>query len=412
MTQDLTPALLAASPEQFPLRNLTERQVLEELVVDNPDLERLESLVDEFNIFEAIGMHRQEIRHSFFLKFLLDPTQSHGIGDIFLKRLLQKVLTEARGASLPISLIDLDVWDLDDTEVRREWNSIDILALNATNKSAIIIENKVDSDEHSDQLNRYWSILEEHYPDWHILGLFLTPDGSPPSDDRYLSVSYVIVADLIDALNESRASALGNDLRTLLAHYTKMLRIHIVSDSEIDRLCLRLYQRHQRALDLIFERRPDRQKIIQESIEAMVRATPGFEVDKSTKTNILFIPTAWDIPALMTGIKWSTKKRIMMFLFENRPEGVRLILQIGPGDHVMRKRLYDLATANRSLFTPSKNFSPEWSRIYNKMIVTKKVLEDADIADIQGEIKKAWTTFQGGDFVKIEQFLKSDSVLP
>ena len=411
MTQDLTPTLLADSLEQSRQRSLTERQALEELVVDNPDLELLESLVDEFNIFEAIGMHRQEIRHSFFLKFLLDPTQSHGIGDIFLKRLLQKILTEARGASLPISLIDLDVWDLDDTEVRREWNSIDILALNATNKLAIIVENKVDSDEHSDQLNRYWSIVEREYPDWHILGLFLTPDGSPPSDDRYLSVSYVIVADLIDTLNESRASALGNDLRTLLTHYTKMLRIHIVSDSDIDRLCLRLYQRHQRALDLIFERRPDRQKIIQESIEAMVRATPGFEVDKSTKTNILFIPTAWDVAALLTGINWSSKRRIIMFFFDNRPEGLRLILQVGPGDAIMRKRLYDLANANRPLFTPAKNFSPLWSRLYTKVIITKKMLEDTDIADIQGEIKKAWAGFQVGDLLKIEQLLKNDGVL-
>lgn len=411
MMQDPTPVILADFAEQSRQRSLTEREALEELVVDNPDLERLESLVDEFNIFEAIGMYRQEIRHSFFLKFLLDPTQSHGIGDIFLKRLLQKVLTEARGASLPISLIDLDVWDLDDTEVRREWNSIDILALNATNKLAIIIENKVDSDEHSDQLNRYWSIVEQQYPGWNILGLFLTPDGGPPSDDRYLSVSYVTVADLIDALSISRASALGNDLRTLLAHYTKMLRIHIVSDSEIDKLCLRLYQRHQRALDLIFERRPDRQKIIQEHIEAMVKATPNFEVDKSTKTNILFIPRAWDVPALLTGIRWSNKGRLMMFYFENRLEGVRLILQIGPGDSKMRRSLYDLANANKPPFTPSKNFSPEWSRIFNKLIISKKMLEDADIADVQGEIKKAWEGFQSGDLPKIEQVLKNDGVL-
>lgn len=411
MMQDPTAIALDDFVEQARQRNLTEPEALEELVVNNPDLERLESLVDEFNIFEAIGMHRQEIRHSFFLKFLLDPTQSHGIGDIFLKRLLQKVLTEARGASIPISLIDLDVWDLDDTEVRREWNSIDILALNATNKLAVIIENKVDSDEHSDQLNRYWSVVEQQYPGWHILGLFLTPDGGPPSDDRYLSVSYVTVANLIDALNVNRASSLGNDLRTLLVHYTKMLRIHIVSDSEIDKLCLRLYHRHQRALDLIFERRPDRQKIIQESIEAMVKTTPNFEIDKSTKTNILFIPKAWDIPALLTGIQWSSKKRIIMFYFENRPEGVRLILQVGPGEAQMRKRLYDLATTNRPPFTPSKNFSPLWSRIYNKLIISKKILEDADIEDIKDEIKKAWETFQKNDLLKIEQVFKDDGVL-
>jgi len=77
----------------------------------------------------------------------------------------------------------------------------------------------------------------------------------------------------------------------------------------------------------------------------------------------------------------------------------------------MRKRLYDLATTNRPPFTPSKNFSPLWSRIYNKLIISKKILEDADIEDIKDEIKKAWETFQKNDLLKIEQVFKDDGVL-
>ena len=60
-------------------------EALEALVVDNPDLERLEALLDEFNIFEAIGAVRVELRHSDFLAFLLNPTQNHGLGDAFVK---------------------------------------------------------------------------------------------------------------------------------------------------------------------------------------------------------------------------------------------------------------------------------------------------------------------------------------
>ena len=73
-------------------------KALEALVVDNPDLERLEALLDQFNIFEAIGAVRQEVRHSDFLAFLLNPQQNHGLGDTFLKRLLQKVLSSGGGA--------------------------------------------------------------------------------------------------------------------------------------------------------------------------------------------------------------------------------------------------------------------------------------------------------------------------
>src|SRR5438270_11312729 len=86
---------------------------LEALVVDNLDLERLEALLDQFNIFEAIGAVWQELRHSDFLAFLLDPQQNHGLGDVFLKRLLQKVLVSAESDRMPITPIDLDVWSLD-----------------------------------------------------------------------------------------------------------------------------------------------------------------------------------------------------------------------------------------------------------------------------------------------------------
>ena len=64
-----------------------DRKALEALVVDNPDLERLEALLDQFNIFEVIGATWQELRHSDFLTFLLDPQQNRGLGDAFLKRL-------------------------------------------------------------------------------------------------------------------------------------------------------------------------------------------------------------------------------------------------------------------------------------------------------------------------------------
>jgi hypothetical protein len=42
--------------------NELDRKALETLVVDNPELERLEVLLDQFNIFEVIGATWQELR--------------------------------------------------------------------------------------------------------------------------------------------------------------------------------------------------------------------------------------------------------------------------------------------------------------------------------------------------------------
>src|SRR5688572_19310271 len=147
----------------------SDRKALESFVVDNPDLERLESLLEQFNLFEALGAVHVEVRHSAFLSFLLTPSENHGLGDMFVKRLLQKALTTSTGQSLPITLIDLDIWDLDETIVLREWQNIDILLIDERNQLVVILENKIHSGEHDEQLQRYWQIINQHYPNWHIV---------------------------------------------------------------------------------------------------------------------------------------------------------------------------------------------------------------------------------------------------
>jgi len=71
------------------------RKSLEDFVVENSDLERLESLVTQFNIFDVIGAVRQELRHSDFLAYMLNPQRNHGLGDAFARKLLQRVVSLA-----------------------------------------------------------------------------------------------------------------------------------------------------------------------------------------------------------------------------------------------------------------------------------------------------------------------------
>ncbi|HLZ68885.1 MAG TPA: PD-(D/E)XK nuclease family protein [Dehalococcoidia bacterium] len=278
-----------------------DRRALEALVIDNPDLEWLEVLLDEFNIFEAAGWTRQEARHSDFLAFLLDPRQTHGLGDTFVKRFLQRVLQGAGGAQLPISPIELDLWSLDGLLVLREWQRIDILLLDETHKLAVIIENKIDSGEHDDQLDRYWKAIAAQHPGWTQLGIYLTPDGAAPKHRAYLPGDYALVINLIEALLESRAASLGADVQTSLRHYTRMLRRYIVNDSEIGDLCRRIYQKHRRALELIIQYRPSLESrpltIISDLIE---QSSDLLRLQVRTNT-VSFAPLEWDIPELRTG---------------------------------------------------------------------------------------------------------------
>ena len=97
---------------------------LEKFVVDNDDLLALESLIGKFNIFDALGIARAEIRHSNFLAFILDPAESHGQGQLFLNALLMDLLKEAPANKRPLSPIELDGTDLRGVEVRRNVSQV------------------------------------------------------------------------------------------------------------------------------------------------------------------------------------------------------------------------------------------------------------------------------------------------
>lgn len=385
----------------------TELQILESLVVDNPDLERLEALLDQFNIFEAIGATQVELRHSDFLAFLLNPDQPHGLGDAFAKQLLQKSLRSASSNDVPITPIDLDIWNLDDLEVRREWRNIDLMLLDEEHEMVVIIENKIKSSEHSNQLQRYWDIVQNRFPTFRTWALYLTPEGDQPSHEDYLPINYQLIAELVEGLLKTRQSTLGPDVYTLMEHYAQMLRRHIVSESEIADLCRRIYRKHQRALDMIYEYRPDLQEEIQEILERVIQEQSDvFEIDKSSKTYIRFGLKEWDIPLLLSEQGWSTAGRILLFTFQNRPERLSLHLYIGPGPEDVRQRLYKMANENPPL-NAYRALGDKWNTIFKRDILTKKSYEETTLESLEEEIRKKWRQFIKEDLPNIRKVVQA-----
>lgn len=63
-------------------------KALEDFVVHNEALHDLETRIGRFNIFDALRATRDELKHSNFLAWLLDPAESHGQGPLFLKVVL------------------------------------------------------------------------------------------------------------------------------------------------------------------------------------------------------------------------------------------------------------------------------------------------------------------------------------
>lgn len=214
-------------------------------------------MLAEFNLFEAAGLTSQEIRHSRFLSFLLDPKGAHGLGERFVTRLLQAAVHRRPPDEVGVTALDLELMDLKDLQVACEVQSIDILLLSHANQFAVVIENKVGTGEHSNQLPRYLKTVESMNPGWRILPVLLSPVGVEPSDPRYFAVSYESVCEIIRSLLEARRASMGLDVAIALTHYERLLRRHVVSDSILNELCQQIIAKHRKAIELLIQHMGD-----------------------------------------------------------------------------------------------------------------------------------------------------------
>jgi len=188
---------------------------LNKLTADE-SLERIRKLAaeqrNEFDALDFVGELRfgsgralwgSEEFHSDVLAWLLAPRRNHGLGDRFLTRFLLQ-------AGMPP--VDHS-WDWGATEVTREWAHVmdgqqgylDILIVNHAQQILCAIENKVFSDEHSNQLTRYRKALEaSSYSTFTKYLVFLTPRGTFPAREEekrsWKPLTYAMVFDIVQQI--------------------------------------------------------------------------------------------------------------------------------------------------------------------------------------------------------------------
>ena len=61
------------------INNIAEEKLLEDLILNNPELDKLENLLGVFNIFETPDIVNAEIRHSNVLAWLFNPESNIGL---------------------------------------------------------------------------------------------------------------------------------------------------------------------------------------------------------------------------------------------------------------------------------------------------------------------------------------------
>lgn len=371
----------------------TPRAILERFVLDNPDLERLEAIVDTFNPFVAMRWTRQETRHSVFLAWLFNPRETHGLGAYCLRTFLKRVARYAADPAQTPTVIDVDSWDLDRAAISTEWRNIDLFVQDDANSFVAVFENKIDSGEHSEQLRRYRSDVEAQFPNHRKLFSYLTIEGDPASEHGYIPISYAEIAQFLDDTLERRGDQIGPDVRAFIGHYAEMVRREIVEDSEIQRLCRTIYEKHQKALDLIFEHRPDKTAHLSEALRRIVSSHPSLEPDHSSKSYVRFIPKSWDtLPRVGEG--WTPTKRLLLFELDLAKGGIGLKLVLGPGEAVQRERLQSVLSARPEVFNKaSTRVYPKWWSCHIERWITSKQLEEVDPTELESLLRQRFDQF-------------------
>lgn len=294
--------------------NLSDMDALKAFLLDIECLEPLNEWASWFNLFDILKITRTEIRHSNVLAWLLSPNENHGLSDKVLRGFIQYAITCESGNDFDV--FSTLLMDLNSFNILREWKNIDILAVSEEEKFVICIENKIDSGEHSNQLNRYRDIVEHTYPGYRYMYIFLSPDRVPASDeDTWATMGY---GDVLEILTSAvKQVELLPDAALLINNYIDTLRRDIVGDERLAQICADIYAKHGKALDLIFEHRPDRASHVADVIKAwcLEKQKAGLleiDLERSGKSIIRFTTPYMSLlfpDSQSADSGWNTKKR-------------------------------------------------------------------------------------------------------
>jgi hypothetical protein len=270
------------------------------------------------------------------LAWLLTPGESHGLGSLFLRRFLSRLLMENEGVKVSFTPAKVELMPLDDVEVLREWKNIDILVHSPSGNWCLVMENKVKSRESSSQLQRYRKTVEKDFAGSEIIPVFLTLDGDDPSvegkEHGYVSLSHEQILELAERMAIQHRSRIPSDALILIEHYLATLRRLTMNDPELLELCKAIYRKHREAIDLIVEYGVS-SKVL-DVCEEKVNELVGKDMVTRTANRVWFVPREMALFRTEMGQGWGFLPRpypIMWWFYYRKDQGkLQLSMEVGP----------------------------------------------------------------------------------
>ncbi|WP_334014688.1 PDDEXK-like family protein [Alteromonas sp. S167] len=336
-------------------------------VLNDTDFEHIELALNDTNIFKALSIVRAEIRHSSFLAFLLDPSQSHGLDDKFLKKVLRDIFLSEKVSTR--TSFDVDYMGTNNAKIYKEWKNIDILI--ELDDDVIVIENKVDAKDSKNQLKLYRTRVNNSFPDKNKHFIYLTPFGEDPLDasesEYYTNYSYEAITSILEAIITISGDRVTPKYRYLIQDYISSVRREVIMNDQLNEMALKLYYAHKEAFDFILENRPDNIQTVNSVIRQKLESL-GFKMGSSSKTYVRFsTESSYEVvPRNTPG--WKNKE---LFLFEVVITEKRCVLKavISPGeDNLVSSLLQELKENKATSHLYKKPQGKQWRVFYSKNI--------------------------------------------
>lgn len=165
-----------------------------------------------FNIFETLEYQRREDIHSNLLAWLLNPEESHGIGDVFLRSFVEKVFNiKDLSTNFPVKVFR-------EKQEGKNRHIYDIVV--EGNNWWLVIENKIDSEEQEGQTKGYAE-------DWRHRGIlgknvllaYINPTGRRPESSDFTPISYRTIRELLISMK------FQGDSNVLINHFIDHISI-------------------------------------------------------------------------------------------------------------------------------------------------------------------------------------------
>ena len=368
----------------------------------DPTLESLDRALSKFNLFITLGIDHDELSHSRVIAWLLRPSSSHGLGDLFLRPFLKTAATQAQVLGIgAVSPKDVDNWHLANVEIARERQDIDLLVVDQGDQFVCPIENKIDSGERPGQLEKYWKTVESHYSKWHKLAVFLTRDGIPPNkkEDKkhWTPLDYGVIADIIDGLPEECLTAIDQDVSSFLAQYAIAIRRRVMKPpTYLDLLSLEIYKNHRAAINRINLALDNKEKIIAsvaKSIfaESLEKVSNGklmhdFSTDSARSFDSSSLKELFPLPHKMVAFQVKYERDVNLYVW----------VRNGPDD--VRKRLLKVANSNSPPFSKKAKLNKGWTPIYRRQVISRNGEALLNYSAAKAKVEQAIQDFCKADY--------------